>query len=91
MELTPAIKLYVDEKFGSVEKFFNNIQSVVVEVGKTTRGQNKGDVFFCEINVGVPHKLLRYREETDDLYKAINETKKGIRLEITRYKEKLEG
>lgn len=89
MDLTEAIKNYAMEKLGSIDRYFDNIQNIDVEVGKTTRGQQKGDVFFCEINVAVPRTLLRYREETDDLYKAINEVKKGIQLEIKRYKEKL--
>ncbi len=89
MDLTEAIKNYVMEKLGSIDRYFDNIQNIDVEVGKTTRGQQKGDVFFCEINVAVPRTLLRYREETDDLYKAINNVKKGIQLELNKYKEKL--
>ena len=89
MDLTEAIKNYADEKLGAIDKYFDNIQNIEVEVGKTTRGQQKGDIFFCEINVSVPRKLLRYREETDDLYKAINDVKKGIQLEIKKYKEKI--
>jgi putative sigma-54 modulation protein len=91
MELTSAIKDFVREKLGGMDKYFANIQNVAIEVGKTTRGQAKGDVFFCEINVAVPHQLLRYREETDDLYRAINDAKKKIKIELTRYKEKLQS
>ena len=89
MELTAAIKEYSQEKLGGIDKYFDNIQQIDVEVGKTTKGQAKGDVFFAETNVSVPGTLLRYREETDDLYKAINQTKKGIHLELNKYKEKL--
>ncbi|OGF47956.1 ribosomal subunit interface protein [Candidatus Falkowbacteria bacterium RIFOXYD2_FULL_35_9] len=89
MDLTESIKNYANEKLGGIDKYFDNIQQIDVEVGKTTKGQAKGDVFFAEINVSVPGKLLRYRDETDELYKAINATKKGMQNEIKKYKEKM--
>ena len=89
MDLTQAIKDYAGEKLGGLDKYFDNIQQVDIEVGKTTNHHQKGDIFFCEVNVSVPRTLLRYRNETDDLYKAINQAKKGIQLEIKRYKEKM--
>ncbi|HCC23048.1 TPA: ribosome-associated translation inhibitor RaiA [Candidatus Falkowbacteria bacterium] len=89
LELTPAIRNYAEEKLGKIDKYFDNIQQIDVDLGKTTKGQAKGDIFFAEVNVSVPGTLLRYREETDDLYKAINQTKKGIQLELNKYKEKL--
>jgi ribosomal subunit interface protein len=89
IELTPAIKSYTQDKLGGLDKYFDNMQQIDAEVGKTTKGQNKGNVFFCEVNISVPKTLLRYREETDDLYKAINICKKGIQQKIKDYKEKL--
>ena len=89
VELTAAIKDAVNEKFGGLDKYFSNILQIDVEVGMTTKGQQKGEIFFCEVNVSVPQKLLRYRKEFDDLYKAINDVKKGIQLELKKYKEKL--
>ncbi len=87
LELTTQIKNHVTEKLGGLDKFFNNIQQVDVEVGKTKASQNKGVIFFCEVNVSVPKKLLRFRKEFSDIMKAINESKKGIQNEIKKYKE----
>jgi ribosomal subunit interface protein len=87
-ELTGGIKDAVDNKFAGLDKYYSNMQQVDVEVGMISTKQQKGDVFFCEVNVSVPGKLLRYRKEYNDLYKAINEVKKGIQLEIKKYKEK---
>jgi ribosomal subunit interface protein len=89
VELTAAIKDAVTEKFGGLDKYFTNILQIDVEVGTITKGQQKGNIFFCEVNVSVPQKLLRYKKETDDLYKAINDVKKGIQLELKKYKEKI--
>lgn len=88
IELTEAIKKAVQDKFSGLDKYFNNILQMEVEVGMTTTKQQKGKIFFCEVNVSVPQKLIRYRNEYDDLYKAINEVKRGIQQEIKKYKEK---
>lgn len=89
VDLTAAIKNAVEEKFSGLDRYFNNIMQIDVEVGLITKGQQKGKIFFCEVNVSVPQKLLRYRKETEDLYTGINEVKKGIQLELKKYKEKL--
>jgi ribosomal subunit interface protein len=91
LELVAPIKAHVEEKFGGLDKYFDNIQNVDVEIGLVTKGQQKGKIYFCEVNVSVPRKLLRFRKEYEDLMKAINETKKGIQQEIMKYKEMLRG
>jgi len=88
IELTAQIKEHVNDKLGGLDKYFNNIQQIDVEVGKTKLSQHKGNIFFCEVNVSVPKKLLRFRKEYSDIMKAINEAKKGAQQEITRYKRK---
>jgi ribosomal subunit interface protein len=87
MELAPSVTELLQEKMGSLDKYFNNIQQIDVEVGITTKGQQKGDIYFCEVNVSVPKKLLRYRLEVEELTKAINDAKKGIQNELQKYKE----
>jgi ribosomal subunit interface protein len=90
MELTQAIKEYVFEKVDGLEKFFSGVLQADVEVGKTSRHHQKGDVFFCEMNLSVPKTLLRSREEMDDLYKAINKAKDRMQRELKKYKGKLD-
>ncbi|MEK7159439.1 MAG: ribosome-associated translation inhibitor RaiA [Patescibacteria group bacterium] len=90
-ELNAEIKEHIEDKFGELDKYFNNIQQIDVEVGLTRKGQQKGKIFFCEVNVSVPKKLLRFRKEFENMVKAINEAKKGIQMEIKKYKERLNG
>ncbi len=91
MELTEAIKDYVNEKIGSLEKFFDNIIEARVDVGKTTNHHQKGDVFRAEVNLQVPQTLLRAESEREDLYIAINEVKEEIQRQLKKYKEKMRG
>lgn len=88
-ELNPAVKSLIEEKFGGLDKYFNNIQQIDVEVGMTTKGQQKGNVYFCEVNLSVPKKLLRHRKEASDIMKVIGEVKKGVQMELKKYKETL--
>lgn len=89
MELTPAIEAAVNEKFGGLDKYFDNIIGCEVEVGKTTNHHNKGDIFRTEVNLEVPQKLIRAEAETDDLYKSMTEAKDKIKVELIKYKEML--
>ena len=92
MELTQAIKDYVDEKIGGLEKFYDNILEARVEVGVTTKHHQKGDIFRAEVNLEVPQKhVLRASTEREDLYLAINEVKSDLQRQIKKYKEKLRG
>ncbi len=90
-ELLPALREKILEKIGGLDKYFDNIQQVEVEVGLTTNGQQKGKIYFCEVNINVPKKLLRCRKEYEDLNKAINEVKKVLQNELKQYKETVAG
>ena len=89
LELTPSIEEAINEKIGSLEKYFDNIIVCEVEVGKTTEHHHKGDIFKAEVNLEVPGKILRAEAVTDDLYKSIGEARSKLKMEIVKYKETL--
>jgi len=95
LELTPKIQQYVDEKIGGVDKFLDNMDKGViearVEIGKTTRGQQKGDIFRAEVNLSLPGRLLRSVAEEIDLRTAIDRVKEEIQREIKKYRGKQEA
>jgi len=92
IEPNPAIKEYVDEKIGSIDKFLGNIDRSVtearVEVGKITRGQQKGEIFRAEVNLTLPGELLRSVAHEEDLRIAIDKVKDELQREIKKYKGK---
>ncbi len=91
LDLTDAIRTHVEEKLGGLDKYFDKITQVRVDIGKTSNHHHKGDVFRSEVNVDVPGKVLRAETTSDDLYKAINESKDIIKQELVTYKERLRG
>jgi len=92
MELTEAIKDYVNEKIGSLEKFFDGILEARVDIGLTNKHHQKGNIFRAEVNLEVPRKhILRAEAEREDLYMAINEVKDELQRQIKKFKETMRG
>ena len=87
IELTQAIKNYVEEKFAKLEKFMPQIVSVEVRLGKSTNHHMKGNVFECKANVSYPGGMFRAEEVGDDLYRAITDAEKTIQRQVNEFKE----
>lgn len=92
LELTDAIRDYFQNKIDMVEKYLGDIAVINcdVEIEKAVGGQNKGEIFRAEVNLQVPHDLLRVEKTEEDLYKAIDKVKDHLELVIKKYKEKMQ-
>jgi len=90
IEMTEAISNYIQDKMDMLEKYLGDIQilNFDVEVERVTLGQNKGEVFRMEVNIEVPHELLRVEKTENDLYKAIDKVRDHMEDVIVKYKEK---
>lgn len=92
MELTPAIKSYVEEKVGSLKKFLHEVSEdliqVRVEVGRPSKHHKTGPVFYAEANLKVGGKLIRANKEDFDLYAAINKVRDELEIQVKKFKEK---
>ncbi|MEK7135005.1 MAG: ribosome-associated translation inhibitor RaiA [Patescibacteria group bacterium] len=88
--LTPSIGNYLQEKLNTLDKFLPNDESILadVELAKTTKHHQKGDIFKAEVNLKVPGHLIRAVAERWDLHVAIDAVKDELRREITMNKEK---
>ncbi len=88
MDLTPAIRDYINKKIESLLKFFPNITQADVDVGLVSHHHNKGKVYYAEVNLFIPRKNLRVRKETEDLYKAIDKVKDHLKKELSEINDK---
>lgn len=88
--LTPNIKIYLEEKINSLDKFLPSDESISsdIELSKTTKHHQKGDIFRAEVNLNVPGKLIRVVAEEWDLRVAIDSVKDELQREIKNNKEK---
>lgn len=91
LDLTEAISSYVQEKMDMLEKYLGDTQvlNCDVELEKAVGGQNKGQIFRAEVNMRVPHDILRVEKTEADLYKAIDKVKDHLEQIIVKHREKI--
>jgi len=90
LELTQAIKDYINTKMEMLEKYLGDIKPINCdfEVSLTTNHHLKGKIFKAEINLNLPGTMLRVEKIEKDLYKAIDKVKDHVAPMIVKYKEK---
>ena len=74
-DITPAIDDYVSKKISTLGRFLDTRDEVLceVEIGRTTKHHNTGDIFKAEVNiVGPGSKQVYAMAEEVDLYTAID-------------------
>lgn len=90
-DITPAIDEYVSKKVSSLEKFLEVSDGAIceVEIGRTTKHHNSGDIFKAEINLTQPGTKQVYAvAEEVDLYTAIDVVRDDAERAIVSRKTK---
>lgn len=89
IELTTALKDYVEKRIGTIGKYSGDVGDAQVEIGKTTAHHKNGDVFRAELNMtNALGKQFRAVSEKQDLYEAIDDVRSEIVREISSAKGK---
>ncbi|MFH1620951.1 MAG: ribosome-associated translation inhibitor RaiA [Patescibacteria group bacterium] len=88
MELTPAIKQYVEEKFTSLDKFTGDIMQIDVDLGKESNHHNKGKIMNCAAVLELKGDVIKVERAAEDLYKAIDKVRDHLRETLAQMKEK---
>jgi ribosomal subunit interface protein len=94
VELTESLKNYINKKFLAIEKFTKSFETnteiiLKIEIAKTTRHHNKGQVFYVECTMPVKRRTLRIEETNEDMYAAIDIAQNRLKKEFEKFKEKL--
>lgn len=89
LDLTPAIRSYVEEKLlHGLEKyaqpFDDGMGDLLVEVGKTTHHHKQGDVFRTEANLMLSGHKFRAESVKDDLYASIDDVRDELKRQLTK-------
>lgn len=85
VELTSAIKSYIEEKIGKLDKYFDSSESITANILLKIRGKQQK----IEITVPASHFTLRSEESHEDLYAAIDLTVDKLERQIRKNKTKL--
>ena len=85
VEVTPAIRSYIEEKIGKLDKYFEDAQNINANVVIKVRGKEQK----IEITVPAMHYTLRSEESHADLYAAIDLTVDKLERQIRKNKTKI--
>jgi len=94
MELSPSVRAYISLKFELFQKFLKRFEgdgelTLYIEVVRTTRHHQKGEIYEVVAGVRMPKKSIRVAESAEDVYIATDKAKNVLRGEIEKYKEKM--
>jgi len=90
--LTPSIKVFTEEKIGSISKFLKPSENLLaearIEISKPSRHHESGFVYYVEVNLKIGKRLFRAVAEHLDLHTAVDFARDEIERQIKEYKEK---
>lgn len=85
VDVTPAIKGYIEEKIGRLDKYLESPSDVSASIVVKVRGKEQ----IIEVTIPVNKIILRGEESHDDLYAAIDLVSDKIERQIRKNKTKL--
>lgn len=85
VDVTPAIKSYIEEKIGRLDKYLESPRDVSASIVVKVRGKEQ----IIEVTIPVNKIILRGEESHDDLYAAIDLVSDKIERQIRKNKTKL--
>ena len=92
MDLTDAVRDYLQNKIDMLDKFVHNDDESVdmkVIIGRQNNHHNKGnEVYFCELNLHMAGKDFNLKADEADLYSAIDAAKDEMARVLSQYKDK---
>ncbi|OHB17219.1 MAG: ribosomal subunit interface protein [Parcubacteria group bacterium RIFCSPLOWO2_01_FULL_40_65] len=92
IKLDDALIIWIEKKIGGLEKFLKKIDPATVEarveIGKPSKHHHKGLVWYAEVNLKLPGKLLRATNTNKDIRTAINQVKDELQKQIEKYLRK---
>ena len=85
VDVTPAIKSYIEEKIGRLDKYLESPSDVSASIVVKVRGKEQ----IIEVTIPVNKIILHGEESHDDLYAAIDLVSDKIERQIRKNKTKL--
>ncbi len=87
LEVTDAVKEYLDKKLAGLKRFVKPESIVIVELAKTSNHHKQGDIFKAEIRIGRGRDVYAVSEKSD-LYSAIDDVRDEIFDIVSSQKDK---
>ncbi len=90
VDVTEAIRAYVEKKLARLDRYFDGVQEarVVLSLARSPHVERRAK---AEIQINVPGGIVRVEEEDPDLYAAIDRAVEVLEKQLKRYKGRLMG
>lgn len=86
IEVTPAIREYVEAKVGKIERYFDDMPEAQAHVNLKIYSDKTGK---AEVTIPLPNIVLRAEETSPDLYGSIDLVSDKLERQIRKYKTKV--
>jgi len=90
VDVTEAIRAYVEKKLARLDRYFDGAQEakVVLSLARSPHVERRAK---AEIQINVPGGIVRVEEDDPDLYAAIDRAVEVLEKQLKRYKGRLMG
>ena len=86
LTITDAIRNYIEEKVGKLERYFNNVPNAVANVRVKTYSNSTTKI---EVTIPLKDVTLRAEERHDDLYAGIDLITNKLERQVRKYKTRV--
>ncbi|MCD5450953.1 ribosome hibernation-promoting factor, HPF/YfiA family [Lactobacillus delbrueckii] len=86
IEVTKALRDYVEKRLTKLEKYFDLSQDVIAHVNLKVYRDHSAKV---EVTIPLPYLVLRAEETTDDMYRSIDFVSEKLERQIRKYKTRV--
>jgi ribosomal subunit interface protein len=89
IELSPALKEYVEKRFTGLAKFTGSEPTIAIDLDKTTEHHNKGEIFEAKAHITTAlGKQYHAASQKADMYEAIDDVRAEVVRLLTSGKDK---
>lgn len=86
IEVTEAIRDYVEKKVGKLERYFNDVPNATAHVNLKVYTEKTAKV---EVTIPLPYLVLRAEETSPDLYASVDLVVDKLERQIRKFKTKI--
>lgn len=86
LTITDAIRNYIEEKIGKLERYFNNVPNATAQVKVKTYQNSTTKI---EVTIPLKNVTLRAEERHDDLYAGIDLINSKLERQVRKYKTRV--
>ncbi|WP_261296623.1 ribosome hibernation-promoting factor, HPF/YfiA family [Staphylococcus capitis] len=86
LTITDAIRSYIEDKIGKLERYFNNVPNAVAHVKVKTYSNSATKI---EVTIPLKDVTLRAEERHDDLYAGIDLITGKLERQVRKYKTRV--